>query len=121
MRRFVLAVALSLGVGGVAWSGEADVIDVQVRRSAPGIFDFDVTVRSVDRGADYWADAFEVLTLDGKLLGRRVLLHSHEGEQPFTRDLYGVRVPEDVTEVRVRARHRVRGYDGETMIVRIPR
>ncbi len=121
MRRSAGTVVLSLWLAAGAWAGEADVIDVRVRRSAPGTFDFDVTVRSVDRGAEYWADAFEVLTPDGKLLGRRVLLHSHEGEQPFTRDLYGVAIAEGVTEVLVRARHRVKGYDGATMTVRLPR
>jgi len=66
-----LAAALAFGA---AFAGEADVVDVKVRRSAAGVYDFDVTVRSVDRGWDYYADAFEVLTLDQKLLGRRVLL-----------------------------------------------
>lgn len=40
------------------------------------------------------------------LLGRRVLLHPHETEQPFTRDLYGVSTPAGVTHVTVRARHK---------------
>jgi len=101
-------------------AGEADVIDVKVRRCAPDVYDFDVTVRSVDKRSDYYADAFEVLSPEGKLLGRRVLLHPHESEQPFTRDLYGVRIPASVTEVLVRARHKPRGYDGATMRVKLP-
>lgn len=105
---------------GMALAGEADVVDVKVRRSAPGVYDFDVTVRSADRGWDYYADAFEVLTPEGRLLGRRVLLHPHETEQPFTRDLYGVRTPAGVREVVVRARHKPKGYDGTSMRVRLP-
>jgi len=111
----LLAVAASL-----ASAGEADVVDVKARRSAPGVYDFDVTVRSVDKGWEYYADAFEVLAPDGKVLGQRVLLHPHETEQPFTRDLYGVRVPAGVAEVTVRARHKPRGYDGRSMKVRLP-
>jgi len=49
-----------------------------------------------------------------------VLLHPHETEQPFTRDLYGVRVPAGVTEVTVRARHKPKRYDGATMRVKLP-
>ncbi len=79
----------------------------------PGVYDFDITVRSVDKGWDYYADAFEVLSPDGKVLGQRILLHPHETEQPFTRDLYGVRVPAGITEVVVRARHKPRGYGGD--------
>jgi hypothetical protein len=111
----LLAIAASF-----AHAGEADVVDVKVRRSAPGVYDFDVTVRSVDKGWDYYADAFEVLAPDGKVLGQRILLHPHETEQPFTRDLYGVRVPAGITEVVVRARHKPRGYGSATLRVRLP-
>lgn len=103
-----------------AFAGEADVVDVKVRRNSSGTYDFDITVRSVDKGWDHYADAFEVLGPDGKVLGRRVLLHPHETEQPFTRDLYGVRVPAGVTHVTVRARHKPKGYDGIVQRVALP-
>jgi hypothetical protein len=50
-----------------------------------------------------------------------VLLHPHETEQPFTRDLYGVKIPAGVTHVTVRARHKPKGYDGKAMGVTLPR
>lgn len=103
-----------------AIAGEADVVGVEVRRSAPRVCDFDVTVRSVDKGWSYYADAFEVLTPDGRLLGRRELLHPHESEQPFTRELHGVSIPPGVDEVIVRARHKPKGYDGATRRVKLP-
>ena len=117
MRPLLLALLLS---AHTAFAGEADVVDVKVRRSAAGTYDFDVTVKSVDRGWDYYADAFEVLGPDGKVLGRRVLLHPHETEQPFTRDLYGVSIPPGVTHVTVRARHKPKGYDGATLSLALP-
>lgn len=97
------------------------MVDVKVRRNSSGGFDFDVTVKSVDKGWDHYADAFEVLAPDGTVLGRRVLLHPHETEQPFTRDLYGVTIAAGITHVTVRARHKPKGYDGETMSVALPR
>ncbi len=117
--RAALTAAL-LGAPG-AFAGEADVIDAKVRRASPGVYDFDVTVRSVDRGWDYYADAFEVLAPDGTLLARRELAHPHEDEQPFTRDLYGVRIPPGTSEVILRARHKPKGYDGRTLRLRLPR
>jgi hypothetical protein len=104
-----------------ALAGEADVIDAKVRRAAPGVYDFDVTVLSVDRGWDYYADAFEILAPDGTLLARRELLHPHEDEQPFTRDLHGARIPPGISEVVLRARHKPKGYDGRTLQLRLPR
>ncbi len=118
--QLALAAALLLG-GGAALAGEADVVEVKVRRSAPGVYDFDVTVKSVDRGWDYYADAFEVLAPDGRLLGRRELLHPHKTEQPFTRELYGVKIPAGIETVTVRARHKPKGYDGRTRTVKLPR
>jgi hypothetical protein len=109
-----------LFVAQAAFAGEADVVDVKVRRNSSGTYDFDITVKSVDKGWNYYADAFEVLGADGKVLGRRVLLHPHETEQPFTRDLYGVSIPAGVTHVTVRARHKPKGYDGKVQRVALP-
>lgn len=123
MEPFRLARIAGIGILAAAFSataGEADVVDVKVRAAAPRVCDFDVTVRSVDKGWNYYADAFEVLAPDGRLLGRRDLLHPHETEQPFTRELYGVRIPSGIHEVTVRARHKPRGYDGATKTVNLP-
>jgi hypothetical protein len=118
MRLVFLALLL---MAQAAFAGEADVVDVKVRRSAAGTYDFDITVKSVDKGWNHYADAFEILGPDGTVLGRRVLLHPHETEQPFTRDLYGVKIPAGVTHVTVRARHKPKGYDGATLRVALPR
>lgn len=119
-RRALFAGALIL-IAGPAQAGDADVIGVQVRSSGNGVYDFDVTIRSNDTGWSFYADQFEVLAPDGRVLGARELLHPHDDEQPFTRDLYGVRIPAGVSEVLVRARHKPRGYNGATMRVRLPR
>ncbi|MGB8437576.1 MAG: hypothetical protein WCE38_25300 [Burkholderiales bacterium] len=116
---FLVAVALLFSPA--AWAGEADVVAAKVRRAADGSYDFDVTVKSNDRGWDYFADAFEVLTPAGKVLGTRVLLHPHETEQPFTRELYGVKIPRGVERVEIRARHKPKGYDGKTLTVELPK
>jgi hypothetical protein len=116
-----LILAGLLLAAGAAGAGEADVIGAKVRRASDGSYNFDVTVKSNDRGWDYYADAFEVLAPDGRLLGRRVLLHPHENEQPFTRELYGVKIPQGIERVLVRARHKPQGYDGKTLAVALPK
>jgi len=103
-----------------AWAGEADVIDVQVRPSSGGSYRFDVTVAHADAGWDHYADAFEIVSPDGTILGTRVLAHPHVSEQPFTRALGNVRIPSGVQEVTVRAHDKVHGLGGKTMRIPLP-
>jgi len=101
-------------------AGEADVLDVQVARQTDGTYRFDVTVAHVDTGWDHYADAFEVVAPDGEVLGVRELLHPHVDEQPFTRSLGGVEIPEGVTKVTVRAHDSVHAYGGAVLEVNVP-
>ena len=84
-------------------AGEADVIAATAKRNADGSYRIDATVKSRDTGWDYYAERFEVITQDGKILATRVLLHPHEDEQPFTRELDNVKIPAGISEVNVRA------------------
>ena len=88
----------------------ADVTAVQVSGS-PGHYDFNVTVKSPDTGCQQYADWWEVVSEEGALLYRRVLFHSHVGEQPFTRSGGPVPIQPD-TVVWVRAHMNTSGYGG---------
>jgi hypothetical protein len=101
-------------------AGCANVIGVDVERTGD-TYRFEVTVRSADTGPEKYADAWEVRTTDGVLLGVRELLHDHVGEQPFTRSLAGVGVPDDVERVVVAARDSEVGFCGQTLTVAIAR
>ena len=78
-----LTVLVMMSPSGLA--GEVEVVSAKARSAGKDSFRFDVTLRHADAGWAHYADNWEVLTLDGKLLGRRVLLHPHDNEQPFTR------------------------------------
>jgi hypothetical protein len=88
----------------------ADVIAVQAS-GQPGAYQFNVGIRSPDKGCAQYADWWEVVSTDGKLLYRRVLLHSHVDEQPFTRSGGPVPIQAD-TLVWVRAHMNTGGYGG---------
>jgi hypothetical protein len=96
-----------------------DVIDVKVRMVGKDRFDFDVTLSSPYDTPKRYADAFRVMAGD-KQLGERVLLHDHQNEQPFTRDLYGVNIAPGIQQVRVQGRDQKYGYGGKTMDVKLP-
>jgi len=95
-----------------AIAGEADVLAVEAAPADDGTWRFEVTVRHADDGWDHYADRWQILAPDGTVLAERVLLHPHEDEQPFTRDLAGVRIPDGVTRVRVRAHDKVHEWGG---------
>lgn len=91
----------------------ADVIGVRVS-GAPGAYSFNVTVKSPDTGCQQYADWWEVVSADGRLLYRRVLLHSHVDEQPFTRS--GGPVPvQPETVIWIRAHMNSSGYSGAVL------
>ncbi len=117
-RSAVVSVALVLGLTTTAvGAGEARVVDARASPAGDGGFDFQVTVEHADEGWEHYADAWEVLAPDGTVLGTRTLLHPHVNEQPFTRSLSGVRIPESIDQVRVRARDSVHGYGGDEVTV----
>ena len=65
-------------------SSTARVLKVEVTGEASA-YTFAVTISSPDTGCEQYANWWEVISEDGKLLYRRILAHSHVDEQPFTR------------------------------------
>ncbi len=121
LSRRILAAVLLLLWTGAASAGEADVVAVEAAREGDGTWRFDVTVAHGDEGWDHYADKWEVLAPDGRVLGARVLLHPHVGEQPFTRSLGGVAIPEQIDRVILRAHDSVHGLGGVEIIVELTR
>lgn len=103
-----------------AWADPPQIVDAQARPQGDS-WRFDVTLRHPDTGWDHYADGWEVLTPDGTQLGLRVLLHPHVNEQPFTRSLAGVVIPDDLDEVLIRARCNVDGWADETLRLKLSR
>lgn len=109
----------TLFLGQAALAGQADVLDAEVDCDGTTCH-FSVTVQHADEGWDHYADNWEVLDREGNVLGTRELAHPHVREQPFTRSLGGVEIPEGITEVVIRARDSVHGNGGKELVVEIP-
>lgn len=121
----VFAKLLSVSVLGLSLAGAARANDVEIveatARSSGDTWSFSVTLRHEDTGWDHYADLWQVFTPEGTLLGERVLLHPHVNEQPFTRSLSGVVIPQDVSEVIIRARDTVHGVSPQEYRLTLPR
>jgi hypothetical protein len=107
------AAPTDLSPTATASPGLADVIEVSFS-GEPGGYSVSVRVASPDTGCDSYADWWEVVSEDGDLLYRRVLLHSHVREQPFARSGGKVDIQPNDTVI-VRAHMNVGGYGGSVM------
>lgn len=112
--------AMLAATGAFAEQRFPEVVSVQVRASANGTFDFDVTVSSPYDTPDRYADGFRVVTKSGQVLGERKLWHDHQNEQPFTRDLYSVKIPPTIKSVWLQARDQKYGYGSQAVEVGLP-
>lgn len=130
MSRIVGTFAIALAVAGasMAMAESAglrvqkfpDVVDVRVHVRSDSRFDFDATISSPYDTPQRYADAFRVMSTEGIQFGERNLFHDHASQQPFTRDLYGVAIPEGIKTVVIQARDKKYGYGGKTLQVTLP-
>ena len=118
--RFILTIIGLLLVPISSWAGEVDVVGVRADHDGGRTYTFYVTLRHGDTGWDHYADKWDGVAPDGKVLGTRVLYHPHVEEQPFTRSLSGIRIPEGVDRVTVRGHDKVHGYGGKVFEVKLP-
>jgi hypothetical protein len=102
-------------------AGEVEVVAVDAEPQADGNWHFTVTLLHADEGWDHYANRWDVVGPDGTVYGERVLLHPHENEQPFTRSLSGVAIPQDVTSVIIRGNDSVHGLGGKELTVELKR
>jgi len=107
-----------LSLAPAVYGGEVTIVDVRVECSSGCTFA--VTLEHADEGWQHYANQWEVLTLDDRLLGTRVLYHPHETEQPFTRSLSGVSIPAGIDRVKIRARDTQHGYGAQEFVVELP-
>jgi hypothetical protein len=119
--------AVSLVAGPVCAQSKAksdqrfpDVVSVKVQARSQDTFVFDVTVSSPYDTPQRYADGIRVLGSNSQVLGERKLLHDHADEQPFTRDLSGVKIPLGVRAVVIQARDQKYGYGGKSVEVTLP-
>jgi hypothetical protein len=113
-----LTIIIGLIVAGIVHSGEVKIVNVEVSCSSSCMFS--VTLKHGDEGWEHYANQWDVMTMDGKLLKSRVLLHPHVNEQPFTRSLSGVKIPAGTTRIKIRAKDLKHGYSNDEYTVRIP-
>ena len=103
--------ALAVALAGPAAADPAEIVGVEAEPGSDG-WRVSVTIRHADTGWDDYADGWRVIA-DGEVVGTRVLAHPHVEEQPFTRSMSGIAIPEDAGTVEVESSTNVTGWGGE--------
>ncbi len=113
---FFLAAFVASSSAAQAIAHDATVTEVRVEQVGM-LWNFHVTVEHGDTGWDHYADAWEVQDANGNRLAYRKLMHPHVNEQPFTRSLSGVAIPDGTDAVFVKARCSQSGWSSSVMKV----
>ncbi|WP_462252020.1 hypothetical protein [Ekhidna sp.] len=116
LQSFFFQIVLLTGCANADTIAEGKQADVEkvTASGSDNNFTFSVTISSPDTGCDQYADWWEVVSESGELLYRRILLHSHTNEQPFSRSGGPVRIAKNEI-VWVRAHMNNSGYGGQAM------
>ena len=136
--RYPLAITLAVAMFVSACGGEAtpqsdaaerrrilsqefpDVLDARFDSIGETTWSVRVTISSPYDTPERYADAWRVMTLEGAVLGERVLTHDHASEQPFTRALNNVQIPAGTDVVVIEARDLINGWSGEGIEFSLP-
>lgn len=114
--RYLIAMLLT---AAPATAHDAVIEHAEAEQSGAG-WRFSVTLSHAEIGWDDYADGWRVESETGEVLGVRVLAHPHVNEQPFTRSLSGVVLPDGMVAVWIRARTSVDGWSDARHQLELP-
>ena len=106
----VIGLTLLMCISLHGYANDAEIVKVEFTKRGDN-WRVDTTIRHNDTGWEHYADAWRVIDEKGNELGKRVLFHPHENEQPFTRSLTGLEIPAGVSIVYVEAHDKVHGWN----------
>lgn len=92
-----------------ATANEVEIVNVMLEPSAHR-WTFHVTLKHGDTGWDHYADDWRIVDAKGTELGNRKLWHPHTDEQPFTRTLANVLIPNGTHVIYIEAHDKVHGW-----------
>ena len=98
-------------------ANEVEIINVDFVNTGGTNWRVNTTLKHNDTGWEHYADAWRVMSENGKQLGERVLFHPHENEQPFTRSLSRLTIPETLKVVYVEAHDKLHGWSKQRIRV----
>lgn len=118
MTRAFFTFLLSLSLATTVRADMPEILAATADRVGMG-WRIDVTLKHPDTGWDHYADGWEILDKNGKRLGYRKLMHPHVEEQPFTRSLVNVMLPDGARTIFVRASCSKSGWATDSIAINL--
>ena len=115
-----LLLALAFLVAGPTFASEASVLDATVEAEPGGTYAFTATVNHDDKGWTDYADRFDILTPEGKVIASRTIYSPHVGKMPVVRSIAHIDVPIGITQVIIQAHSSADGPGTRTVILKLP-
>lgn len=100
-------------------ANEVEITNVVAHQGSDKTWTFAVTLKHADTGWDHYANEWQVIAPDNKILATRTLYHPHVEEQPFTRNTSGVKIPASMETVRIIAKDTVHGLAKTAMQINL--
>lgn len=117
MKSALCLLFLMLSLSTRLWAGDVQIVQAELTRIEPGQWAVNVTLKHADEGWDHYADRWQVIDGEGRVLGDRILHHPHVNEQPFTRGLSRVVIPTNTHVVYIRAHDSRHGWAKQRLLV----
>lgn len=90
-------------------ASDVEIVNVVLTNNA-GSWRADVTLNHADTGWEHYADGWRLVDEKGNEIKKRTLYHPHVNEQPFTRSLSDIQIPESTKIIYVEAHDLNRGW-----------
>ena len=82
-KQLFATIFVTVAIAVTAFAGEADITQVEVIRTGPGVYRFSVSVLHKDEGWDHYADRWELLAPDGRILSYKNPDDTGERREPI--------------------------------------
>ncbi len=116
-KAFLFNIAIVLSGFGPLNANEVKIVSASFAACEGNCWEVSVTLLHDDEGWDHYADEWRIVDGGGDVIGRRVLYHPHVDEQPFTRSLKRVVIPEKAGLLYLEAHDKIHGWTKDRLKV----
>lgn len=101
------------------FSGQAIIEKVEAECNYKRLCKFNVTISHADEGWTHFANGWQIFTPNGDLIGHRALAHPHVNEQPFTRSIRNIKIPDNIDTAILIANDSVHGQSERKYVIKL--